>query len=67
MSPPNPLARLEERYSFLEQHVTEQDKALLELVNEVKTLRQEIARLRGDLETDRDAPGPSADERPPHY
>lgn len=67
MTDPDPLARLEERYTFLEQHVAEQDKAFLELANDVKTLRQEITRLRGERETDRDASDSSPEERPPHY
>lgn len=67
MTHPDPLARLEERYTFLEHHVADQDKAILELANDVSTLRQEITRLRSELEADRDTPGPPPDERPPHY
>lgn len=60
--------RLEERYAHLQRHVAEQDKAMLELAEELAQMRQELLRLRaqqagasggGDAE--------AADERPPHY
>jgi len=60
------LTALEERYVHLQRHTTEQDKAMLELADEVAKLRQEIARLRGQMGANRD-PGEHADERPPHY
>ncbi len=60
--------RLEERLAWLERHVTEQDKAML-------ALHEEITRLRGELKTLRERPAAAAapdeavesDERPPHY
>jgi SlyX protein len=70
MSSDERLTRLEEKLAYLERHVTEQDKAMLELGDEV-------ARLRLELRTLRDGPAPetrgalpgddAADERPPHY
>lgn len=60
------LTRLEERYAHLQRHQTEQDKAMLELAEELARLKAELGVLRA-----RDAAGPaapeSADERPPHY
>jgi peptidoglycan hydrolase CwlO-like protein len=60
------LTRLEERYAHLQRHQAEQDKVALELADEVKKLRQELAQLRarapGGAET-----GEVPDERPPHY
>jgi SlyX protein len=62
---------LEEKIAYLERHVTEQDKAMLELAEELGTVRRELKALR-----DRLADGGSAhsvggdepaDERPPHY
>ncbi len=62
---------LEEKIAYLERHVTEQDKAMLELAEELAALRRECKAL-----TDRPAPGrggpaegdPAAwGERPPHY
>lgn len=67
MSEAERLTRLEERYVHLQRHLTEQDKAMLELSETVAKLRREIGLLRdqgtsGGAET-RD----SARERPPHY
>lgn len=64
-------ARLEERLAWLERHVTEQDKAMLE---QSRLLDRALAELR--LLRERVAVGgaggvsageSSADERPPHY
>ena len=60
------LARLEERLAWLQRHVTEQDKAMLELAGEIDRLKKQVAELRAKLTEDADNP-PSADERPPHY
>ncbi|HXC02529.1 MAG TPA: SlyX family protein [Opitutaceae bacterium] len=59
---------LEERLAWLERHVTEQDKAML-------ALNEELARLRGELKKLRARPAagfensepPDSDDRPPHY
>jgi SlyX protein len=65
------LQLLEEKIAYLERHVTEQDKAMLELAEELATLRRECKAL-----TLRAAAGsgdqpandtPAWDERPPHY
>ncbi len=60
------LTPLEERYAHLQRHTAEQDKAMLELADEVTKLRKEIARLRGQMGSNRD-PEERPDERPPHY
>lgn len=64
------LRQLEEKIAYLERHVTEQDKAMLEFSDELKRLRREILVLRGRVEAD-PAPGSGGsempDERPPHY
>ena len=64
------IQRLEEKIAFLERHVTEQDKAMLELADEIATLRREMKTLRersangrGGAESESDV----SDERPPHY
>ena len=64
------IKRLEEKVAYLERHVTEQDRAMLELVEQVEALRRELKALRdrsasgGERrEGDDDLP----DERPPHY
>ena len=61
------LTQLEERYAHLQRHVTEQDKAMLGLTEEVARLRKEIAALRARV-TSAPAEGENAaEERPPHY
>jgi SlyX protein len=63
------VQRLEEKVAYLERHVTEQDKAMLELAETLARLRLELQALRerpagasaGDAGED------PADDRPPHY
>lgn len=64
------IKRLEEKIAYLERHVTEQDKAMLELAEELAAVRRELKMLR--LRADAGGGGPgdaddSRDERPPHY
>ncbi len=72
-SPPCPVSneridRLEERLAWLQRHVTEQDKAMLEMAGQLDRFKAELTRLKQRTES---APanleGSSADERPPHY
>lgn len=64
------IQRLEEKIAYLERHVTEQDKAMLEMADDIARLGRELKALRA-----RDAGGTSGgaggdsmpDERPPHY
>ena len=64
------MTRLEEKIAYLERHVTEQDKAMLEFADELARLRHEL-----NLFKARAVPGASGeiadisetDERPPHY
>ena len=61
------LTRLEERYAHLQKHLTEQDKAMLALGDELKRLKKELALMRAQ-QTSQPEPGESTqDERPPHY
>jgi SlyX protein len=62
--------RLEEKIAFLEHHVTEQDKVILELTQELARLKSELKRLAGRVSLGAEASGETplpADERPPHY
>ena len=64
------IQRLEEKIAYLERHVAEQDKAMLELVEDAVRLRREVQALRDRLESG--GPGDSPvrtplEERPPHY
>jgi len=63
------VQRLEEKVAYLERHVTEQDKAMLELMDTLARLRLELRTLREQRtgtapEEGGEAP---ADDRPPHY
>jgi SlyX protein len=62
------IERLEERLAWLQRHVTEQDKAMLEMAGQLDRLKAELTRLKQRAEA---APTPAevnaADERPPHY
>lgn len=65
------IRRLEEKIAYLERHVTEQDKAMLEFAEELAALRREVRSLR-EQSGARGTPagnegGDVADERPPHY
>jgi SlyX protein len=66
------IRTLQEKIAFLERHVVEQDKAMLELSEEVGRVRREWLQLRSQLGRGRGAdgeaaPSEAADERPPHY
>ena len=63
------VQRLEEKVAYLERHVTEQDKAMLELTETLSRVRAELRKLRERM-TDTatgDGGGEPVDERPPHY
>jgi SlyX protein len=66
------LQLLEEKIAYLERHVTEQDKAMLELADALAVLRRELSALRD--RAGRNAGGAATGgeddlphERPPHY
>jgi SlyX protein len=60
------IARVEERLAWLERHVAEQDKVMLELAETLDRLRGEAEVLRRRVGDGMNSP-PPADERPPHY
>jgi SlyX protein len=63
------VERLEERLAWIERHVTAQDKAMLELHEELARLNREVAQLRARSEQGTAGPGESlpTGDRPPHY
>lgn len=67
MSDADRLTLLEERYAHLQRHVVQQDKAMLELGDELARLRQELLGLRARVTAGTESPAEPGDERPPHY
>ncbi len=63
------VRHLEEKIAYLERHVTEQDKAMLELADDLARVRRELKALRDRLAggTEGDGGEAPADSRPPHY
>lgn len=64
------IRRLEEKIAYLERHVTEQDKAMLEFSAELTALRREVRRWQEQAANRSPGGADSAtpeDERPPHY
>ena len=64
------VTRLEEKIAYLERHVTEQDKAMLEFADELARLRHELNLFK--TRSSSGTPGgseeiSSSEERPPHY
>ncbi len=60
------LADLEVRYAFLEKHVGEQDRAMLEMADRLDRIEARLRLVGERVEQGGGAPMP-ADERPPHY
>lgn len=65
------IQRLEEKIAYLERHVTEQDKAMLEMAEDIAALRREMKRMRDRSDVGGspggDGGGDIPDDRPPHY
>ncbi len=68
------LEKIEERVAWLEHHVTQQDKAMLEMAKRLDRLQAELLRLRERSAGDGSPAGAvgtggeeAAAERPPHY
>lgn len=60
--------KIEERVAWLERHVLEQDKAMMELGDELLGARKLLQQLQERLRTGGDSGEISdANERPPHY
>ena len=60
---------LEERLTYLQRHVEQQDRIILELSREVSKLSDRLVRAEAKLTQSADAgdQAPPADERPPHW
>ena len=58
------LTDLEVKFSFLEEHVTQQDREILKLRSHVEKQTEELDRLKAENDGDSSIRG---DEKPPHY
>jgi SlyX protein len=63
------LVHLEARFAWLERHVTDQDKAMADMADEIRRLRREMDGLRERLTRAETAGGEGVAEEPPppHY
>lgn len=64
------VRKLEERVAWLEHHVTQQDKAMLDMSRQLDRLQAELLRVRERVSAssaDASAGGDASAERPPHY
>jgi SlyX protein len=63
------VRQLEEKIAYLERHVAAQDRAMLELAEDIARLRRELLSLRARSATSDpcQAGEESEDDRPPHY
>jgi SlyX protein len=67
----DPVLRMQEKIAYLERHVVEQDRAMLEMSEQLARLRTALLALRERLPEagagGGGEPASPADERPPHY
>ncbi len=69
MSEPR-IERIEERVAWLEHHVSQQDRAMLEMAERLDRIVRELTRLRersAAAGAAGEAGGALPEERPPHY
>ena len=64
-----PIVKLEEQMTHLEQHVAEQDKVIFKMGQEIANLQRAIQKLHATLEEKSTGSGSvlPSDEKPPHY
>jgi uncharacterized coiled-coil protein SlyX len=60
------LACLEEKFAWLQRHVAEQDKAMLEMAGEIDELKKKLSEVDQRARTE-SGQSPPINERPPHY
>lgn len=61
------LTDLEASYAWLERHVSDQDKVILEMGEEIRRLRRELEKLKAALANAAPAEPEVPEEPPPHY
>ena len=62
------VRRLEEQLAYLQRHVEQQDRVVLNLARELERMRQRVERLESKPSDEGDgSAGSPADERPPHW
>jgi uncharacterized coiled-coil protein SlyX len=62
------IRELQERLAFMQRHIEQQDRVVLELSREVAEISKRLARAEAKAQQAGDSEaGPPADERPPHW
>ena len=64
------IEKIEERVAWLEHHVTQQDKAMLEMSRQLDRVQAELLRVRDRVSAATESAATGVDaaaERPPHY
>ena len=62
------IKEMQERITFLQRHIEQQDRAFLELSKEIAVLSQRLARMEGKVnQLGGDEEGRPADAKPPHW
>lgn len=60
------IKKLEEDFTFLEQHVSQQDKEMLNIQQKLEKTISEIKEMRNYFNSDAFSTG-SSEQKPPHY
>lgn len=61
------IQRLQEKIAYLERHVGEQDKAMLEMATQLDFLQREMGVMRERLTETKSPDTTLVNEKPPHY
>lgn len=61
------LSRLEERVTWLQRHVVEQDRVISAQSFEIDALKTKLSFMKKQMDAGSQPGAPAQDERPPHY
>jgi SlyX protein len=61
------ISRIEERLTWLQRHVVEQDRVISVQTFEIDTLKSKLVFMKKQMDESAQPEGSAPDERPPHY
>jgi SlyX protein len=61
------ISRIEERLTWLQRHVAEQDRVISAQTFEIDALKGKLAFMKKQMDESAQPGGSAPDERPPHY